>query len=326
MTSPFAFPRRQESALLADVRAGLTRRQKTLPSKYFYDQRGSMLFEEITRLPEYYLTRAERRLLQRWMPALMAQLGPSTLIELGAGSGEKTRIILDAMCRAGTGRVYVPVDVSAEFLDHSASRLRAELPWLTVRPVVADFTEALPSPLPREGRALFAFLGSTIGNLDENQAIALLRRVRQVMAPSDRLLMGADLFTKPVDRIVRAYNDAAGVTAEFNRNILRVVNRELGAAFPLDGFTHRATWSWAQHRIEMHLVATREMRVPIPGLGMVGFHAGESIRTELCAKYDRTLLERILGAAGLAIETWQVDATDQYAILIAAPLASSSGS
>ncbi|HEX7121183.1 MAG TPA: L-histidine N(alpha)-methyltransferase [Gemmatimonadaceae bacterium] len=324
MTSPITYPRRQERALLADVRAGLTRRQKTLPSKYFYDHRGSTLFEEITRLSEYYLTRAERRLLQRWMPALMAELGPSTLIELGAGSGEKTRIILDAMCRAGTARLYVPVDVSAEFLDHSASRLHAELPSLTVRPVVADFTEALPSPLPREGRALFAFLGSTIGNLDEHQAIALLRRVRQVMAPGDRFLMGADLFTKPVERIVRAYNDAAGVTAEFNRNILRVVNRELGAAFPLDGFEHRAIWSWAQHRIEMHLVATREMRVPVPGLGMVGFHAGESIRTELCTKYDRTLLERMLGAAGLALETWHVDAADQYALLMAAPHESSS--
>lgn len=325
MTSPFAFPERQENALLADVRAGLTRRQKTLPSKYFYDHRGSTLFEHITQLPEYYLTRAERRLLERWMPSLMGQLAPATLIELGAGSGEKTRLILTAMRQAGAGTLYVPIDVSAEFLEHSAERLRDELPWLTVCPVVADFNEGLPGSLPRDGGALFAFLGSTIGNLDESEAVSLLRRVRRAVQPGDRLLLGADLFTKPVERIVRAYNDAAGITAEFNLNILRVVNRELGAAFPLDGFEHRAVWSWPQHRIEMHLVAKRELRVPVPGLGVVGFHAGESIRTELCGKYDRTLVDRLLAAADFVVETWCVDARDQYAIVIAAPRSAPAG-
>lgn len=318
MTSPFAIPHR-EGALFGDVRLGLTRRQKELPSKYFYDHRGSLLFEEITRLPEYYLTRAERRLLERVMPSLMSTLGITTLVELGAGSGEKTRLILGAMHDAGTGHAYVPIDVSAEFLEQSATRLRAELPWLAVHPVVADFTETLPDEVPREGRALLALLGSTIGNLDRAEAIALLRRVRRAMRPDDRFLLGADLFTKPIERIVRAYNDTAGVTAAFNRNILHVVNHELGTAFPVEAFAHHAPWSWAHHRMEMHLVATRAMRIAVPGLGCVGFHEGESIRTELCGKYDRVMLEELLGAADLEIETWWVDEQDQYAILTAAP-------
>lgn len=321
MPSPCALPRpgAPESALLRDVRMGLTRRQKALPSKYFYDHRGSLLFEAITRLPEYYLTRAERRLLRRWMPALLPAIAPATLVELGAGSGEKTRLILSAMREAGGGDRYAPIDVSAEFLDQSAARLRRELPWLRVTPIVADFTEGLALPGRPEGRALFAFLGSTIGNLEEAAAVALLARVRRAMHPGDRFLLGADLHTKPIARIERAYDDAAGITAEFNRNILRVVNRELGASFDLDAFTHHAPWSWAQHRIEMHLVARHDMRVPVPGLGVVGLREGESIRTEICGKYDRPLLERMLGTADLAIEHWCLDETDQYAILVAAP-------
>jgi L-histidine N-alpha-methyltransferase len=321
MTSPYALNRGPEDALLRDVRIGLTRRQKQIPSKYFYDHQGSLLFEEITRLPEYYLTRAERRLLERWMPPLMRQLAPTSLVELGAGSGEKTRLILAAMRNAGSGRTYLPIDVSAEFLDQSAERLRADLPWLAVSPVIADFTEGFVASIPRDGRALFAFLGSTIGNLEELEAVAVLRHVRRAMRSGDRFLLGADLWTKPVPRIEAAYNDSAGVTAEFNRNILRVVNRELGAQFDPDAFEHRAPWSWAHHRIEMHLEARRDLRVPVPGLGIVGLRAGETILTEICGKYDRSLLEGMLGAAGLAIEHWCVDPVDQYAILIAAPRA-----
>lgn len=316
-----AAPRPPDSPLRRDVRMGLTRPQKELPPKYFYDHRGSLLFEGITRLPEYYLTRAERRLLLQWMPAAMRALAPTTLVELGAGSGEKTRIILQAMREAGSARAYVPVDVSAEFLDQSAQRLRAESPWLDVQPVVADFTEHLP-PVPHDaGPAVFAFLGSTIGNLEPAAALRVLREVRGSLRPQDRFLLGADLHTKPIERIERAYNDTAGVTAEFNRNILHVLNRELGAGFDPDGFEHHAFWSWAHRRIEMHLVARAAMRVSVPGLGVVGFRQGESIRTEICGKYDRPTLEGMLALAALETEHWWLDPEDQYALLLARPAA-----
>jgi L-histidine N-alpha-methyltransferase len=326
MTSSYALPSSPADALRRDVRIGLTRRQKEIPSKYFYDHRGSLLFEEITRLPEYYLTRAERRLLERWMEPLMRRIAPASLVELGAGSGEKTRLILGAMRTAGSARTYLPIDVSADFLDQSAARLRAESPWLMVSPVVADFTEGFAVTVPRGGPALFAFLGSTIGNLEEPAAVAVLQHVRRAMRPGDRFLLGADLWTKPVARIEAAYNDAAGVTAEFNRNILQVINRELGAQFDPEAFEHRAPWSWTHHRIEMHLAARHDQRVCVPGLGLVGVRAGETIRTEICGKYDRALLERMLRSADLAIEHWCVDAEDQYVILIAAPRAEVPGS
>jgi L-histidine N-alpha-methyltransferase len=312
-----------EHAVLSDVRDGLARPQKELPPKYFYDRRGSELFEEITKLPEYYLTRAERRLLHRWMPLLMQAHPPTTLVELGAGSGEKTRIVLGAMRDGGRARRYVPIDVSADFLDESADRLRAELPWLEVSPVVADFT--IDPRLPAlgsedDGDTLFAFLGSTIGNFAHGDAVRLLRAVRAAMDAGDRLLLGADLFTKPVPRIERAYNDAAGVTAEFNLNILRVLNGKLGADFSLEGFTHHAFWAPADHRIEMHLVARGRQAVTIPGLGVVTLAPCESIRTEICTKYDRDILDSMLAEACLCVETWRVDEGDQYAILIARPI------
>lgn len=318
MTSPAPRAADPHTTFLDDVRRGLTRREREIPPKYFYDQRGSELFERITTLAEYYPTRAERRLLAAWMLPLMASLQPTTLVELGAGSGDKTRLILRAMRAAGPGRRYIPVDLSAEFLEASAHRMREEFPWLRVTPVVSDFTHGLDVPT-LDGRILLAFLGSTIGNLASADAITLLCGVREAMREGDRFLLGADLRTKPVAKIERAYNDAAGVTAEFNRNLLRRMNRELGATFDLDGFEHRATWSSLHHRIEMHLVATREQRVCIPGLGWVGFRPGESILTETCVKYDRAELERMLCAAGLSIERWLVDVDDQYALVLAAP-------
>ncbi len=316
-TSPLALPR--QNAMLRDVRWGLSRPQKELPSKYFYDHRGSLLFEAITRLPEYYLTRAERRTLRAWMPSLLRELAPTSLVELGAGSGEKTRIILRAMRAAGSGHRYLPIDVSAEFLDQSAARLRADLPWLAVEPVIGDFTERIDVTLPADGPAVFAFLGSTIGNFREDDATAILRSVCDAMRPIDRLLLGADLRTKPVSRIERAYNDAAGVTADFNLNMLRVLNRELGAGFDLARFEHRARWSWAHHRIEMHLASRGAQRVSVPDIGAVVMRDGETIRTEICCKYDRPQMERMLSAAGLVAQAWRVDPHDQYALLVAAP-------
>ena len=308
------------AGMLAELREGLSRPQKELPPKYFYDVRGSELFEEITDLPEYYLTRTERALLERWMPGWTAALRPRALVELGAGSAAKTRIVLDAMAAAGRPETYVPVDVSAAFLADAAARLRAEYPALAVVPAVADISEAfeLPAGLPRP--TLFAFLGSTIGNFAPAGAAALLRQVRRAMADGDRFLMGVDLRKDPA-RIEAAYNDARGVTAEFNRNMLRVLNREAGADFDPDAFEHRAFYNREDHRIEMHLVAPAPQAVHVPGMGTVRLAAGESIRTEISCKHDRGSVAALFAAAGLVVERWQTDAEGLYALVLGAPAA-----
>jgi L-histidine Nalpha-methyltransferase len=305
-------------ALLAEIARGLSRPQKELSPKFFYDVRGSLLFEEITRLPEYYLTRTERALLERWMPSWVAALGPGSLVELGAGAAVKTRIILDAMDAAGTGRAYVPVDVSASFLREIADGLRAEYPSLAVHPVAADMAEpfALPKGLPSP--VLHAFLGSTIGNFADNDAVRLLAMVRNRMLPEDRFLMGVDLRKDPA-RIEAAYNDAAGVTADFNRNMLRVLNHETGADFHVDAFRHHAFYNPEKHRIEMHLVPDAAQTVCIPGLGEVTIGAGESIRTEVSCKHDRASVDAMFAAAGLAVERWETDGEGLYAIVLGAP-------
>src|SRR5918993_698105 len=221
--------------MLAEVAAGLSAPQKELPPKYFYDHRGSELFEEITRLPEYYQTRTERALLEVWMPALVPELGTRSLIELGAGSAEKSRIILSAMRSNGTTGFYVPIDVSASFLTQTATRLRHDYPGLSVEPIVADITEDFSAPQVMPRPTLFAFLGGTIGNFYPPAAIRLLSRLRMAMSASDRFLMGVDL-RKDVGRIEAAYNDSQGVTAAFNRNMLLVLNHELGSEFDPDSF------------------------------------------------------------------------------------------
>ncbi len=304
--------------MLAEVAAGLAAPQKELSPKYFYDQRGSELFEEITRLPEYYPTRTERALLEGWMPELMVQLGTRTLIELGAGSAEKSRIILDAMRATGLGELYVPIDVSATFLSQTAARLRREYPGLTVEPAIADIAEELNLPRRMPHPALFAFLGSTIGNFYPPAAIRLLRRVRAAMEPSDRFLMGVDL-RKDIPRIEAAYNDSRGVTAEFNRNMLLVLNHELGADFDPSAFEHRAFYDRVAHRIEMHLVSSRDQRVNIPGLEPVTLARGESIRTEISSKYDRRSVEELFEAAGLRIEAWPTDPATPFGLVVGAP-------
>lgn len=320
-----AVPRQAEAAMLADVRLGLAKPQKELPPKYFYDQRGSQLFEEITRLPEYYLTRTERALLARAMPAFAAAARPATLVELGAGSADKTRIVLDAMRaeRPGDSLVYVPVDVSAAFLAETADRVRAAYPGLGVIPVVADITDdagALRAPRGVPRPVMVAFLGSTIGNLEDDEAVRLMRRVRAGMRGSDRLLLGADLRKDPAV-IEAAYNDAQGVTAEFNRNMLRVLDRELGATFDPHAFAHRAFFDAEAGRIEMHLISMADQCVSIPGIGSVFFPRGDSIRTEISNKYDRARLTGILAAADLEIARWETDAAQGYALVLACPCA-----
>jgi len=309
--------RQPNPRMLAEVAAGLSAPQKELPPKYFYDHRGSELFEQITRLDEYYPTRTERALLQEWMPELIPELGIRALVELGAGSAEKSRIILSAMRATGWVGEYVPIDVSASFLEQTATRLRRDYPGLAVSPVVADISEDWSSPPTISHPALFAFLGGTIGNFYPPAAIRLLSRVRLAMAPEDRFLMGVDL-RKEICRIEAAYNDSRGVTAAFNRNMLLVLNHELGANFDPESFEHVAFYEPVTHRIEMHLVSRSEQDVRIPGIGMIHFAAGESIRTEISCKHDRGSVTELFSAAGLRVESWRTDEHGLFALVVGA--------
>lgn len=300
-----------------EVTAGLGAPQKALSPKYFYDERGSELFERITRLEEYYPTRTERELLVRHVPDWILAHEPASLVELGAGAADKTRTILDAMHRAVDEPVYVPIDISGDFLDRVARRLQEAYPDARVRPLVADITDGfhLPDDLPRP--ALFALLGSTIGNFPRDEGVELLRRVRAEMDPGDRFLLGFDL-QKDVGILESAYNDAAGVTAEFNRNVLRVLNRELGADFDPGAFRHRARYCDADERIEMHLEALRPCTVTIPDAGTFRFEQGETIRTEVSCKYRRDTIEQMFHHAGLALERW-ARREPGFALVLAAP-------
>ncbi|MDQ3556156.1 MAG: L-histidine N(alpha)-methyltransferase [Gemmatimonadota bacterium] len=304
-------------ALRAEVAEGLARTPREITPRWFYDTRGSELFERITRLPEYYPTRTERALLERWMPEWIPATGARTLVELGAGSAVKTRVILDAMTQGGARAVYVPLDVSAEFGEASARELRAEYPTLEVIPTVADIGRdwTLPPGLPAP--VLRAFLGSTLGNFEPEAAVELLRRVRRRMGEGDRFLLGVDLH-KDTATLEAAYNDDAGVTAEFNLNALRVLNHELGTDFQPDAFRHRAFYNTELRRIEMHLVSDAPQTVHIPGVAPVRLAAGESIRTEISCKYDRETIAALLDAAGLHPERWATD-DGLYALLLAAP-------
>jgi L-histidine N-alpha-methyltransferase len=309
---------RRARAMLAEVAAGLARSPRELPSKFFYDERGSQLFEEITRLPEYYLTRAEREILVARANDIVGSFVPRTLIELGAGSAAKTRILIGAMQQAGAPVTYVPIDVSEEFLGQTRDSLLRENQALRVDPVVADIGESLELPANIARPALFAFLGSTIGNFDWSGAVSLLRRVRAQMAPSDRFLLGTDL-RKDRATIEAAYNDAQGVTAEFNRNILRVVNAELGADFDPERFAHRAFYDDEHDRIEMHLDALGEQVVHISGLDPIVLHDGEGIRTELSHKYDRAAVDSLAAAARLRVRDWFVDSEERFALSVLEP-------
>ncbi len=305
--------------MLTDVLEGLRMPQKELSPKYFYDSHGSELFERITELEEYYPTRTERALLERWATAWVEELRPRALVELGAGSAEKSRVVLTAMEEAGTGDLYVPVDVSSEFLHDTARNLREEYAGFRVEPEVADISVPfqLPAHLPHP--AWIALLGSTIGNFPPAEATRLLRRVAVHMRPGDLFLMGVDLRPGPgksVARLERAYNDANGVTAAFNMNVLRVLNHDLNAGFDLEGFEHRAFYAPAEHRIEMHLVARTPQEVRI-GNEIVSFEAGESVRTELSCKHDRGSIDKLFEAAGLSVVRWQEDDDGAFALILA---------
>ncbi|GAA1824259.1 L-histidine N(alpha)-methyltransferase [Planosporangium flavigriseum] len=300
-------------SLRADVRTGLTATAKWLPPKWFYDARGSALFEEITRLPEYYPTRAERAVLQARAPEIARITAAKTLVELGSGSSEKTRLLLDALSADGALGTFIPLDVSAAALSEAVAALTAEYPGLTVRGIVGDFTRHLRL-LPGGGTRLVAFLGGTIGNLLPAERHEFLTTLRAALDAGEWLLLGTDLV-KDESVLLPAYDDAAGVTAEFNRNVLRVVNRELGAAFDVDTFDHVARWDPTNEWIEMRLAARTAMRVPIPELDLVvDFAAGEQVRTEVSAKFRREGLERELEGANFTLRHWWTDPDGLFAV------------
>ena len=307
--------------MLKEVLEGLRRHQKELSSKYLYDAVGSALFEDITRLSEYYPTRTERALLERWMPEWVELERPAALVELGAGSAEKSRVVLDEMERLDAGNLYVPVDVSGDFLHETAGRLREEYDSLIVRPAVADITEPLTLPGKLPEPAWFALLGSTIGNFDTPQATRLLCRIVGQMRAGDRFLMGVDLRPGPnksQERLEAAYDDAAGVTAEFNLNVLTVLNRELGSDFDPQGFQHEAPYVPEASRVEMHLRATSPKNVHFYGADEdIVFVTGETIRTEISCKYNRTAIDGIFSDAGLTVERWVQDDDGLFALILA---------
>jgi L-histidine Nalpha-methyltransferase len=303
-------------ALRVDVRSGLSAAQKWLPSKWFYDERGSRLFEEITTLPEYYPTRAERQVLTREAGEIARVTGARTLVELGSGSSEKTRLLLDGLREHGTLRTFVPLDVSESALSEAVEAIRGDYPGLEVRGVVGDFTEHL-GLLPGEPPRLVAFLGGTIGNFLPADRVKFLCSVRDVLAEGEWLLLGTDLV-KDANTLVAAYDDSAGVTAEFNRNVLRVVNERLGADFDPARFDHEAYWDAEAEWIEMRLRATREMTVRIPGAGLeVNFEEGEYLRTEISAKFRSRGVVAELAESGFSVERWWTDAEQRFGVSLA---------
>jgi len=309
------------SALRADALAGLTATPKSLPPKWFYDANGSALFEKITELREYYPTRAERSILTAVAPEIAALTSARTLVELGSGSSEKTRLLLSALRDAGTLRCYVPVDVSEPALVMAADALTAEYEGLDVRAVVSDFEEHLGLPAPGEAPAprLVAFLGSTIGNLLPDERATFLARIRAALAPGDSFLLGTDLVKDPAV-LIAAYDDPSGVTAAFNKNVLAVLNAELGADFDLDAFEHVAVWDAAAEWIEMRLRSITAQTVRVPDLRLtVEFAEGEQMRTEVSAKFHRDGVAAELAGAGLAMRSWWTDEAAQFGLSLSVP-------
>ena len=305
------------AALERDVRAGLGAEHKWLSPVWFYDDRGSELFDRITRLPEYYLTRAERRLLEENALDIAERSGADTLVELGAGTCDKTRVLLDAYAKLGSLARYVPLDVSDGTLWAAANALVREYPALEVHAVVGDFHDHLDR-VPRGGRRMLAFLGSTIGNLEPDQRRRFLFDLDCTMEQGDTLLLGTDLVKDPA-RLLAAYDDAEGVTAEFNRNVLRVLNRELGARFDPDRFRHVATWDAESGHMEMRLRSAGEQVVPIAALGMeVRFADGEDVRTEISAKFTHDQVREELYGGGFVVDAMWED-PEGFLLTLASP-------
>src|SRR5512133_3654407 len=305
------------SGMAADVRAGLTRPFKELSPRYFYDQRGSQLFDQITRLDEYYPTRCEREILEtRAAEICDAANRPATLIELGSGTADKTRVLLDAMLEAGCLETYCPVDISEQITRETATRIADEYGGVAVRGLVCDFEldlERIPVAAPR----VIALLGGTIGNFEPQQPAGFLRRVCNRLGPQDRFLLGTGLV-KDRETLEAAYNDSQGITAEFNKNVLAVLNRELGADFDLDSFEHVARWDPDNLWVDIRLRSLANQVVNVAALDMlVPYSAGEEMRTEISTKFARPGLEGIYAEAGLELTDWWTDSEGLYALSLA---------
>ncbi len=308
------------ATMARDVRLGLSMNPKELAPKYFYDGRGSQLFERITELPEYYPTRAERSILEDRSAEIAAAAGaPGTLVELGSGSASKTRHLLSAMRDAGCLDTYVPVDISAEITHETAQSLVQEYPGLSIRGLVCDFEHDL-EPIPGGGGGrLVAFLGGTIGNLYPDARREFLAQVGGLLGPEDRILLGTDLVKEPA-RLEAAYDDSQGVTAEFNKNVLRVLNRDLDADFDLDAFEHVARYDAEEARMDIRLRSLADQTVRVGGLDLtVTFSAGEEMRTEISSKFTRERLDAIYDEAGLGMSGWFTDPAGDYALSLARP-------
>ncbi len=315
----FLDPGALHEQMAVDVRAGLTSTPKTLPPKYFYDARGSELFDEITRLPEYYPTRTERAILADHAAQIAAATQAATLVELGSGTSDKTRLLLRALRAHGTLRGFVPFDVDPAVLKDASAAVAEEFPGLAVEPIVGDFEKHLDA-LPRGSRRLLAFLGSTIGNLDPAQRADFLRSVRGALDDGDTFLLGTDLVKAP-QRLVAAYNDAAGVTAAFNKNVLAVLNRDLGADFELDAFDHVAVWDAEHEWIEMRLRSRQDQLVHVAALELaVHFERGEEMRTEISSKFRRAAVQAELAGAGLRLTQWWTDDAGDFALCLSVPV------
>jgi len=302
--------------LAEDVRQGLTAATKTLPPKYFYDDRGSQLFDAICDLPEYYLTRTEHALLAAIAAEVIAAAAPDQLVELGSGASRKTRRLLDALVVAQPDAWYVPIDVNETMLRGSVATLRAAYPSLGVHGLVADFEPGVP-PLPRAARRLVAYLGSSIGNFVPPADARFLRAVATRLQSGDRLLLGVDLV-KDVAVLEAAYDDAAGVTAEFNRNVLRVINRELDADFVPERFDHVARYETGAAQMEMYLRAREAQAVHIGALDLrIDFAAGEMIHTETSRKFTQASVDAMLRAGGFRLRRWFASPDDAFALALA---------
>jgi len=322
MTAPvidiLVTPDHAERSLRRDALLGLTSTPRWLPPKWFYDARGSELFEEITRLPEYYQTRAESSILNARAGDIARRTGAHTLVELGSGSSEKTRLLLDALREGGTLRQYVPLDVSETALREAVAAIHGDYPGLAIHGVVADFTEHLDR-IPGQTPRLVAFLGGTIGNFFPQERAGFLAALHRTLARGDWLLLGTDLVKSP-EILVPAYDDAAGVTAQFNRNVLAVLNRELGANFDPDSYQHVAVWDPENEWIEMRLRAGAAA-VSLPEIGLdIVLAPGEEIRTEISAKFRREGIENELAAAGFGLESWWTDPAGLFALSLARAL------
>ncbi|MEX2533759.1 MAG: L-histidine N(alpha)-methyltransferase [Nitriliruptoraceae bacterium] len=300
--------------LATDVCDGLTGAHKWLPPIYFYDERGSQLFEQITQLDEYYLTRTEREILERHAGELLEVTSPDEIVELGSGSSIKTDLLLTQLYRTG-GRRYGALDISETALVEAATRLTQKHLWLSVDSYVGDFHTDL-NAIPRSGRRLLVFLGSTLGNLDTSAREKLLRTIAGTLTEDDAFLLGVDLV-KASQELIPAYDDAQGITARFNRNVLEVINRELDGNLPVEAFEHQAIWNSVEERIEMHLVASTNIRAHLTAIDLhLTFEAGEHIVTEHSHKFRIDQLRRELAGVGLHVSQVLTDDADRFAVIL----------